>query len=102
MVTGAVVDSTLAVPIDTDNATPGVANILLAEVNQIRHFLCEEGVDDSDFTLLAARIRESGLVMHGFGKRKTTKPFVVACDGFIYSGNLRVTPHADDHLPMPL
>jgi hypothetical protein len=35
---------------------------------------------DSDFTRLAARIRESGLTVYGFGERKTPKPFVAACD----------------------
>src|SRR5881394_1414579 len=43
---------------------------------------------DSDFTRLAARIRESGLTVYGFGERKTPKPFVAACDKFIYSENL--------------
>ncbi|MEV7013388.1 NYN domain-containing protein [Streptosporangium sp. NPDC051022] len=43
---------------------------------------------DSDFTRLAARIRESGLTVYGFGERKTPKPFVVACDKFIYIENL--------------
>ena len=40
---------------------------------------------DSDFTKLAARIRESGLVVYGFGERKTPGPFVAACDKFIYT-----------------
>ena len=40
---------------------------------------------DSDFTPLAARIRESGLVVYGFGERKTPQPFVAACDKFIYT-----------------
>lgn len=44
---------------------------------------------DSDFTRLASRIRESGLVAYGFGERKTPKPFVSACDKFIYTENLR-------------
>jgi uncharacterized LabA/DUF88 family protein len=44
---------------------------------------------DSDFTRLAARIRESGLIVYGFGERKTPKPFVAACDKFIYIENLR-------------
>ena len=44
---------------------------------------------DSDFTRLAARIRESGLTVYGFGERKTPKAFVVACDKFIYIENLR-------------
>ncbi|MBW8802494.1 MAG: Maebl [Catenulispora sp. 13_1_20CM_3_70_7] len=43
---------------------------------------------DSDFTRLAARIRESGLIVYGFGERKTPKPFVAACDKFIYTENL--------------
>jgi uncharacterized LabA/DUF88 family protein len=43
---------------------------------------------DSDFTRLAARIRESGLTVYGFGERKTPKPFVAACDKFVYIENL--------------
>src|SRR5215471_7489828 len=48
---------------------------------------------DSDFTRLAARIRESGLTVYGFGERKTPKAFVAACDKFIYIENL-VQPDA--------
>jgi uncharacterized LabA/DUF88 family protein len=44
---------------------------------------------DSDFTRLASRIREQGLIVYGFGERKTPKPFVTACDKFIYSDVLR-------------
>lgn len=44
---------------------------------------------DSDFTKLAARIRESGLEVYGFGERKTPEPFVAACDKFIYTEVLR-------------
>ena len=43
---------------------------------------------DSDFTRLASRIREAGLTVYGFGERKTPKPFVAACDKFIYTENL--------------
>ncbi len=43
---------------------------------------------DSDFTRLAARLRESGLTVYGFGERKTPKAFVAACDKFIYIENL--------------
>lgn len=39
---------------------------------------------DSDFTRLAARIREQGLLAHGFGQLKTPKAFVSACDHFHY------------------
>ena len=49
---------------------------------------------DSDFTRLAARIREQGLTVYGFGERKTPKPFVAACDTFVYVENLRPAPKA--------
>lgn len=39
---------------------------------------------DSDFTRLASRIREAGLVVYGFGEKKTPEAFVSACDKFIY------------------
>lgn len=44
---------------------------------------------DSDFTKLAARIREAGLTVYGFGEQKTPDPFVAACDKFIYTEVLR-------------
>ncbi|MDH5465537.1 MAG: NYN domain-containing protein, partial [Thiovulaceae bacterium] len=44
---------------------------------------------DSDFTKLASRIREAGLVVYGFGEKKTPKPFVSAVDKFVYTENLR-------------
>jgi uncharacterized LabA/DUF88 family protein len=44
---------------------------------------------DSDYTRLASRIRESGLIVYGFGERKTPKAFVSACDKFIYVENLQ-------------
>jgi len=40
---------------------------------------------DSDFTRLASRMRESGKVVYGFGEQKTPRPFVTACDRFIYT-----------------
>lgn len=49
---------------------------------------------DSDFTRLASRIRESGLLVYGFGEQKTPKPFVSACDKFIYTEVLRSKPDA--------
>ena len=39
---------------------------------------------DSDFTKLATRLREAGLVVYGIGEKKTPSPFIVACDKFIY------------------
>lgn len=44
---------------------------------------------DSDFTRLAARVREAGLLVYGFGEQKTPKAFVSACDKFIYTEILR-------------
>ena len=39
---------------------------------------------DSDFVRLAARIREQGVTVYGFGERKTPRPFITACDKFVY------------------
>jgi uncharacterized LabA/DUF88 family protein len=39
---------------------------------------------DSDFTRLATRLRESGMLVVGIGEKKTPRPFIVACDKFIY------------------
>ena len=39
---------------------------------------------DSDFARLAARIREQGVIVYGFGERKTPRPFITACDKFVY------------------
>lgn len=44
---------------------------------------------DSDFTKIASRIRESGLLVYGFGEKKTPTSFVSACDKFIYTEVLR-------------
>lgn len=39
---------------------------------------------DSDFTRLAARLRESGMTVIGMGEVKTPKPFISACNQFKY------------------
>jgi uncharacterized LabA/DUF88 family protein len=39
---------------------------------------------DSDFTRLATRLREAGMLVIGIGEKKTPNPFIVACDKFIY------------------
>ncbi|WP_345368385.1 NYN domain-containing protein [Algivirga pacifica] len=39
---------------------------------------------DSDFTRLATRLRESSMFVLGLGEKKTPRPFIVACDKFIY------------------
>ena len=43
---------------------------------------------DSDFTRLAQRLREEGLVVYGFGERKSVEAFRNACTRFIYVENL--------------
>jgi uncharacterized LabA/DUF88 family protein len=44
---------------------------------------------DSDFTRLAARLRESGRIVYGFGEKKTPRAFVSVCDKFVYTEILR-------------
>ncbi|MDY6799598.1 MAG: NYN domain-containing protein [Bacteroidota bacterium] len=39
---------------------------------------------DSDFTRLAIRLRETGMYVIGMGEKKTPKPFIAACDKFVY------------------
>jgi uncharacterized LabA/DUF88 family protein len=62
---------------------------------------------DSDFTRLATRLRESGMTVYGFGRRKTPAPFVAACDRFIYLDLLSPEPQepeqpaSDDEEPAP-
>ena len=49
---------------------------------------------DSDFTTLASRLREAGLVVYDFGERKTPEAFVAACHKFIYTDILKPTKAA--------
>lgn len=39
---------------------------------------------DSDFTRLAARLREAGMFVLGMGEKKTPRPFISACEKFKY------------------
>ncbi|MBI3100385.1 MAG: NYN domain-containing protein [Burkholderiales bacterium] len=57
---------------------------------------------DSDFTRLATRIREAGLVVYGFGERKTPEPFVAACDKFVYTEILRSPAEEAKASPEPV
>lgn len=47
---------------------------------------------DSDYTRLATRIREEGVFVMGIGKKNTPRPFVNACDVFVYTENLQGGP----------
>ena len=54
---------------------------------------------DSDFTRLAARIREQGLDVFGIGEQKTPEAFRMACKRFIYVENLVAGPEAEAPAP---
>jgi hypothetical protein len=59
---------------------------------------------DSDFTRLASRLREEGLTVYGFGEEKTPRPFVAACDKFVYIELLRedaLTPANEEPVSDP-
>lgn len=51
---------------------------------------------DSDFTGLAVRLREEGLVVYGFGEQKTPEAFRNACHKFIFTEVLRKPVAAAD------
>ncbi|KIA89686.1 NYN domain-containing protein [Kaistella jeonii] len=51
---------------------------------------------DSDFTRLATRLREAGMMVMGFGEKKTPKPFISACDKFIYLEILNNTEETEN------
>lgn len=52
---------------------------------------------DSDFTKLAVRLRESGMMVIGMGEKKTPKPFSTACNIFKYLDIL-----TEDATPAPV
>ena len=54
---------------------------------------------DSDFTRLAARIRENGIDVFGFGEQKTPESFRQACRRFIYTENLLPSAPANNEIP---
>lgn len=51
---------------------------------------------DSDFTRLAARLREAGMYVIGMGEKKTPLPFISACEMFKYLEVLAATDTNDD------
>ncbi len=50
---------------------------------------------DSDFTRLAVRLREAGMVVMGMGEKKTPKPFIAACNQFKYLDKLWCTTQGE-------
>lgn len=51
---------------------------------------------DSDFTRLAARLRESGMQVIGMGEQKTPEPFISACNQFKYLDLLYASRKAEE------
>ena len=51
---------------------------------------------DSDFTPLVMRLLSNGIIVYGFGEKKTPTPFVNACSRFIYTENLEVNANTED------
>jgi hypothetical protein len=56
---------------------------------------------DSDFTRLAARIREQGVDVYGFGEQKTPESFRQACRRFVYTENLLPGAYASNETGGP-
>lgn len=54
---------------------------------------------DSDFTGLAVRLREEGLVVYGFGEQKTPEAFRNACHKFVFTEVLRKPANVPDSAP---
>ena len=52
---------------------------------------------DSDFTRLVSRIRESGLLVYGFGEKKTPPSLISACDKFVY---IEILGRSEDSTPI--
>ena len=50
---------------------------------------------DSDFTRLAIRLKEAGMMVIGMGRHQTPAPFVKACDKFKYVDWLRESETSD-------
>jgi len=57
---------------------------------------------DSDFTGLALRIREEGLIVLGFGEQKTPEAFRNACHKFIFTEVLRPIASQDSVASVPV
>ena len=78
-------------PIQQYSYTTGKNSTDSAMIIDAMDILYSEKVDgfcivssDSDFTRLATRLREAGMMVIGLGQKKTPNPFIVACDKFIY------------------
>lgn len=78
-------------PIQQYNYTTGKNSSDAALIIDAMDILYSKNVDgfcivssDSDFTRLAARLREAGMLVIGMGEKKTPTPFISACEKFKY------------------
>lgn len=78
-------------PMQQYNYTTGKSSTDSAMIIDAMDILYSGNVDgfcivssDSDFTRLAARLRESGMYVIGMGEKKTPNPFIAACNRFKY------------------
>lgn len=78
-------------PIQQYNYTSGKNSTDSALIIDAMDILYSKNVDgfcivssDSDFTRLAARLREAGMYVVGMGEKKTPTPFISACEKFKY------------------
>lgn len=91
------------IPIQQFSYTTGKNSTDSALIIDAMDLLYTETVDafclvssDSDFTRLATRLREAGRKVYGIGEMKTPKPFIAACDKFIYLEVLSADDAAED------
>ncbi len=85
-------------PIQQYNYTHGKNSTDSALIIDAMDILYSHSVDgfcivssDSDFTRLAARLREAGMFVLGMGEKKTPRPFIAACEQFKYLETLSQT-----------
>ena len=56
---------------------------------------------DSDFTRLATRLREAGMLVIGIGEEKTPAPFIAACDRFVFLEIIAPKPEPEEEKKKP-
>ena len=87
------------------NATDGTMIIDAMDLLYTRRFdgFCLV-TSDSDFTGLAVRLREEGLLVFGFGEQKTPEAFRNACHRFVFTEVLRGqdSPRVQTATPQPM
>ena len=115
-------DLKLAILIDADNISPKYVKVILDEAATFGVAACKRIYgdwsdvrlkswkdallngfcivsSDSDFTRLAARLREAGKLVIGMGESKALGPFVKACDQFKYLDLILDHGETDDTAP---